>query len=571
MDESISSFVAITGATADVARGFLQIANGDFERAIGLFYENPELASGVGAGIAEPTSGPANPTSSSRRRPHIGREDASGIIHISDDDDDNDDDDDVMMVDDAGSGDDGERAAAQHAAAMAQEEEDAAMAKRLQEELYQGNSAGPGAHDDVRAPIARTTETLVAPDPAWDGAVDDETTRRFLEHLRNRRHPPRKSSSFTIMRLLRLWVTLGAPFTDLRHVARSGGPFAQRIWGDAPGVTPPSTTENGTHARRLEDLFRPPYDLMARFSWDEARTLGKEDKKWILVNLQDMNDFNCQALNRDIWKDAAVKELVSENFIFLQYDKDYPDAEEYITFYFPNRTHENPDNYPHVSIVDPRTGEQVKVWSGRPFPTAVEFHAELAEFLDRYSLAANSKNPVAKSTTRKPAVVDVDRMTEDEMLEMALKNSLAAGGGESSRSTSTPNIQDPDAFTKSPGPSDGVGDGGKGKEPEVAPEQSVFALISSGKPHTEPENNPATTTRIQFRHPTGRVIRRFNLRDPVRRIYEWLKAEPMPGKDGVEFELKKMPQGQDLIGDVDSTIEETGLKQGTVMIEFIED
>lgn len=356
--------------------------------------------------------------------------------------------------------------------------------------------------------------------------------------------------------------------TDPCHVARTGGPFAQRIWGDT-SAPPPSTTENGTHARRLEDLFRPPYDLMSRVSWDEARTLGKEDKKWILVNLQDMNDFTCQALNRDVWKDAAIKDLVSENFIFLQYDKDYPDAEEYINFYFPNRTHENPDNYPHVSIVDPRTGEQVKVWSGRPFPSAVDFHAELAEFLDRYSLAANSKNPVAKSTTRKPAVVDVDRMTEDEMLEMALKNSLAAGGGESSRSTSTPNIQDPDALTKSPGPSGEVE--GKGKEPEAAAEQSAFSLISSGKPHTEPENDPATTTRIQFRHPTGRVIRRFNLQDPVRRIYEWLKAEPMEGKEGVEFELKKMPQGQDLMEDLDSTIEATGLKQGTVMIEFIED
>lgn len=308
---------------------------------------------------------------------------------------------------------------------------------------------------------------------------------------------------------------------------------------------------------------------MARVSWDEARTLGKEDKKWILVNLQDMNDFNCQALNRDIWKDSAINELVSENFIFLQYDKDYPDAEEYLTFYFPNRTHENPDNYPHVSIVDPRTGEQVKVWSGRPFPNAVDFHAELAEFLDRYSLAANSKNPVAKATTRQPATVDVDRMTEDEMLEMALKNSMAAGGGESSRSTSTPNIQDPDALTKSPGPSGSSED--KGKEPEQLPEQSLFAVISSGKPHTEPENDPATTTRIQFRHATGRIIRRFNIQDPVRRIYEWLKAEPMEGKEGVEFELKKMPQGQDLIEGLDSTIEEAGLKQGTVVVEFIQD
>lgn len=306
---------------------------------------------------------------------------------------------------------------------------------------------------------------------------------------------------------------------------------------------------------------------MARVSWDEARTLGKEDKKWILVNLQDMNDFNCQALNRDIWKDQAVQELVAENFIFLQYDKDYPDAEEYLTFYFPNRSHENPDNYPHVSIVDPRTGEQVKVWAGRPFPSAVDFHAELAEFLDRYSLAANSKNPIPKPTARQPQAMDVDRMTEDEMLEMALKNSLA--GGESSRSTSTPNIHDPDALTKSVDLGDAAE--GKGKELEQATSESAFASISSGKPHTEPENDPSTTTRIQFRHSNGRVIRRFGIYDPVRRIYEWLKAEPMEGKEGVEFELKKMPQGQDLIDSLDGTIEENGLKQGTVMIEFIED
>lgn len=310
---------------------------------------------------------------------------------------------------------------------------------------------------------------------------------------------------------------------------------------------------------------------MARVSWDGARALGKQNKKWIMVNLQDTNDFNCQALNRDIWKDRAVRDLVSENFVFLQYDKDYADAEEYITFYFSRQTHENPDNYPHVSIVDPRTGEQVKVWSGRPFPSAADFHAELAEFLDRYSLAANSKNPVAQSAVRKPQVVDVDRMTEDEMLEMALKNSLASGAG--TDAGAAPSIQDPDALTKASGQSDEVeteadvkGKGkGKGKEP-----MSPFSQISGDRPHVEPEADATATTRIQFRHPDGRVIRRFKLQDPVRRIYEWLKAEPLAGKQGVEFELKKMPQGQDLMSSLDQAIEETGLKQGTVMIEFVE-
>ncbi|KAK1249375.1 hypothetical protein MKX07_002891 [Trichoderma sp. CBMAI-0711] len=487
MEESIHHFVAITGASVDVARGYLELTGGDNQRAIELFFESPDL---VGDGLSRP----AATTSSSRsrsasRRVNIGREDASGVIHISDDDDGDAD----MDYDDNDfeDHDDDERAAVAQAAALAQEEEDAAMAKRLQEEMYQ--ESGPSGGD--------------------------------------------------------------------KETPDASGPFGHRIWGDDTSRAE-SSSANGTsaHARRLEDLFRPPYELISRLTWDEARALGKEDKKWIMVNLQDMSDFNCQMLNRDIWKDRAVSELVKENFIFMQLDKDYPEAEEYLTFYFPNQGHENPDNYPHVSIVDPRTGEQVKVWSGRPFPSATEFHAEVAEFLDRYSLAANSKNPVARSTTRKPQVIDVDRMTEEEMLEMALKNSLAGAEASGSGAGSTPSVHDPDALTKQSQQSEGQ---------EAA--QSPFAQISSTNPHTEPANDPAATTRIQFRHPDGRIIRRFSLRDPVRRIYEWLKAEPLEGKENVQFELKTMPQGQDLIELLDSTIEEAGLKQGTVMIEFVTD
>jgi hypothetical protein len=92
--------------------------------------------------------------------------------------------------------DDNERAVAAQAAALAQEEEDMAMAKRLQEELYQGNqgsgSGSGGNPDDVRAPIARTTETLVA--PGWGGGEhDDGMEAAFLEELRRRRRAnPRK-------------------------------------------------------------------------------------------------------------------------------------------------------------------------------------------------------------------------------------------------------------------------------------------------------------------------------------------------------------------------------------------
>lgn len=318
-------------------------------------------------------------------------------------------------------------------------------------------------------------------------------------------------------------------------------------------------------------------------SWDEARETGKESKKWILVNVQDMNDFNCQALNRDIWKDEAVVAVVKESFIFLQYSRDDHRATEYTTFYFPRQAQENGNNFPHVAIIDPRTGEQVKVWTGIPFPTARDFHAQLVEFLDRYSLSQNSKNPVSKQKAPQRSV-DVDRMTEEEMLELAMRNSLETNGNGSSAAL---NVHDPDALTKSVE----LDKKGKGKAVVTAGESpdevmggvdesttmdaaaasaetSAFAAIASDRPHTEPSG--AGTTRIQFRHADGRMIRTFNLSDPVRRIYEWLKSQPLQGKEGVEFELKSMPQGQDLLGDLEKTIQEAGLKQATVMIEYIE-
>ena len=40
---------------------------------------------------------------------------------------------------------------------------------------------------------------------------------------------------------------------------------------------------------------------------------------------------------------------------------------------------------------------------------------------------------------------------------------------------------------------------------------------------------------------------------------------------GAAFELKAMPAGRDLIDELDSTVEEAGLKNGTVMIEYLDE
>ncbi|KAI0441193.1 hypothetical protein F4803DRAFT_524509 [Xylaria telfairii] len=549
MDDDVDSFMAVTGVTSrDVARGYLHISGGDTNRAIEAYYENPELESSFNVASSAPRTSSQQQDTSSRAHSSgfTGREDSHGVVHI-----DSDDDDDIRMLDDDGDG--GDVAIARNA----QEEEDAALARRLQEEFY-GSGPGSGTVDDgVRAPIAQTTETLAGPDLAWTMEEDGEDN--MLEQLRARQARQRRQN-------------------------RNPNPFDQApsIWDD--GAAPPSVPNTqpdpnpASRAALLRDLFRPPHDLISDATWDEARDEGKEEKKWIMVNLQDLDVFQCQVLNRDVWKDENVRTLVKEHFIFLQYDKKERRAQSYVQLYFPNGAHENSDNYPHVSIIDPRTGEQVKVWSGESFPKTGEFYGDLIEFLDRYSLAANSKNPVVQSKPKRQPI-DIGRLTEDEMLQLAMQNSLENNGGSSGSS-----VQDPDMLTKA---SDDTGKG-KGKatnevvdltnnsaQPPPGPShgtaESVFSRIPSTNPHVEPGNNPATTTRIQFRHSGGRIIRRFAVADAVRRIYEWLKAEPFEGKEGVLFELKAMPAGADLISELDKTIEEAGLKQGTVMIEFIED
>jgi len=314
---------------------------------------------------------------------------------------------------------------------------------------------------------------------------------------------------------------------------------------------------------------------MYKGPWDNAREEGREQKKWLLVNIQNGNVFDCQALNRDLWKDPSIVETVRENFLFLQYDQADVRAEQYLNYYF--QDHENYDLYPHIAIVDPRTGEQVKVWS-RETPKPPEFLMQLHEFLDRYSLNNNARNPVAKRKPEAKKERDIYQMTEEEQLQAAMQASLDTQG----REGKSLKIDDPDDLTRSIGDLTGEGKGkaAVSNDQEDAmpiPEgvgqasgslESPFSSIRSDRPHVEPAPGPGVT-RIQFRHSAGRVIRRFNVSDPVLRIYEWLKAEPLEGKEGVAFELVAV--GKNLMDLTEATIEQAGLKNGTVMIEFLED
>ena len=57
---------------------------------------------------------------------------------------------------------------------------------------------------------------------------------------------------------------------------------------------------------------------MYKGDWQSARDAATAAKKWLLVNIQDAGEFQCQTLNRDVWSNEAVKTIIREHFLFWQ-------------------------------------------------------------------------------------------------------------------------------------------------------------------------------------------------------------------------------------------------------------
>ncbi|POI34940.1 hypothetical protein CIB84_001309, partial [Bambusicola thoracicus] len=177
----------------------------------------------------------------------------------------------------------------------------------------------------------------------------------------------------------------------------------------------------------LADLFRPPIDLMHKGSFETAKECGQMQNKWLMINIQNVQDFACQCLNRDVWSNEAVKNIIREHFIFWQVESQssvggkfngampvYHDSEEgqrYIQFY-------KLADFPYVSILDPRTGQKLVEWHQLD---VTSFLDQVTGFLSEHGqLDGHSTNPPQKCS-RSESLIDA---SEDSQLEAAIRASL---------------------------------------------------------------------------------------------------------------------------------------------------
>ncbi|XP_016945312.3 UBX domain-containing protein 7 [Drosophila suzukii] len=294
--------------------------------------------------------------------------------------------------------------------------------------------------DEVRAPIAPVREQLILPEDD-NFFASGSSSRLSRVSQRVKVYPLRDFAREGALMEEQLQAT-GVYADPNAHRLRRGRAAQMVVAGQAMALNSRSTTGTATSTSRLGDLFRPPTDILYSGSLTAAREFATKRQRWLLVNVQD-DSFQSQTLNRDVWSDKELKKLIRRQFTFWQVDNDTSEGRRFVAFY-------HCATLPYLCVIDPRTGEEV--WrSVEPkleniLPDLRKFLKEHRDFIQEDAPSTSKRSATyidddeeadleascsstasSKGTPKKRA--KVLELTEEEQLELAIKNSINENGG----------------------------------------------------------------------------------------------------------------------------------------------
>lgn len=306
-----------------------------------------------------------------------------------------------------------------------------------------------------------------------------------------------------------------------------------------------------THAEKLKRMFSKPTDIIFErgHNIDTLKKYGQKKNKWILINIQDVNNFECMKLNRDIWSDLEIKNIIRRYFLFNQFEKTQRSGREYMLLYplenkvpgivrtknteivndgvvrdeFGDRV-----ELPVIGIIDPLTGALMESWNGG-IQNKRTFIDELNKFVELYV----NNNPDA-------IVLDDDNNIEEKSEEVV------------------------ETISFEPPKDDKVAE----DIDEIDEYKQLFDSISPIEYTEPPASSPST--RIQFRifNNGKRLVKKFALESKIEVLFAVCKSDVENFPEGEYFELHV--DGSNLIEHLGKTIDEKNLKMSSLTVEFIE-
>ena len=213
-------------------------------------------------------------------------------------------------------------------------------------------------------------------------------------------------------------------------------------------------------------------------TFEMARRHARENTRWLLVTVHAPTDFASQAMNRDLWNSNLLQSFVKENFVFIQMIAGGSDERRYQSFYPYDGL------YPHVALIDPRTGERVETL-----------------------LVASIPVPGFK-------LISTDRDMLELLGEFIAEHPMDAIGDQRKRSTSSPKLE---KETLDPGPKRTFVNDELDSDEKFVDSSEPAALI----PEIVPNYEGPDAIQIQFRLPSGQKHRhRFNPKSKASEVFQ---------------------------------------------------
>ncbi|XP_009599661.1 plant UBX domain-containing protein 7-like [Nicotiana tomentosiformis] len=155
----------------------------------------------------------------------------------------------------------------------------------------------------------------------------------------------------------------------------------------------------------LSSMYRPPFALLYNGPFNNAIDTAKTQNKWLLVNVQSMQEFTSHMLNRDTWANDYVARIIKKNFIFWQVNDDTEEGQKVCTYYKLN-------SLPVILVIDPITGQKMRSWNGMVQPE--NLLEDITSFID-LSPSEYYANLLHKRSRKNPR----DEIKEDEGIQQS--------------------------------------------------------------------------------------------------------------------------------------------------------
>ena len=281
--------------------------------------------------------------------------------------------------------------------------------------------------------------------------------------------------------------------------------------------------------KTLADIYRPPTDMCFQGTFDQLRQAGREQGRWLLVNIQSPTEFASQQLNADTWRDETLKMIISASFLFWQQYFDRPEGEKYCRYYLANQP-----QLPHIGLLDPVTGQLIKSWTG--FKDAERLMDKLTEISDTPPTDGYAEEPPPSQPAAAPPIFPHGATSASAPVDDEAELAAAIAASLGSIDDAAPSAPEPEPAWPEPPP--------------------------------EPEAGRADTVTLRVRLPGGNMTRAFL---PTHTLNDVLCAVHHSGT--MELSMRKTYQlstmGCAPVTDPATTLQSIGLS-GRVMVNLSE-